>query len=658
MWNDIDWDFRDVCAQLDKPVYHRMLDIQRKGYSSGGKTLNRRCVEKRRKRRNGQYFWDDVDGAIELRYVQPRQGYIAVSCPWQLPRPNDVVTGKYRIEPDCDMKELKYPQDVVLDRVTKFADVEGMPFWIDKLCIDQLDGSDEKEIAIQSMDMIYKQSALSLGLLFVRIDSKEEVECLRDLMCGSCVTEWQNRRGNDEYSLAVSLQKARKVLEVLDLIVKDMWWERAWIFQEEYLSGVRMRLLIRSSQSTRLKSSSMGFGNIPGELEVGAVEFREEATRFCLAFRQRAGVSEGEKNKCTEILKKAGKYNILLPRNTAGMTLEAMSPTIFEEIGRRNMEYTSDILAIAPNACDYSERLNTNKLQQERESLSLSILTLYVLNGEILRHNSPPRKHFIGNIFEFLKHNTLNVELPLEEKGLTFIKHCRFPNVTLSRAGIKTKGIIWKLRKKIDPHHFSTMGRIINKCHLHPKIREKINRHHYWEHSRKCLDYYEHQALWILVDWLLYGESRSYRVLARFLMDFLENIAPDGYVEDWTWKHIMYVMAISVARAIRDGRQLRLGCVCCDDKNSPYTAIFVRDRVDRQSNECFALTSWAPAKEITQGNLLLSSCSKYTSLEIDYNGSVDGPPRAVPKRWLNGLCFFSTTDAEEVVIPWPRSIRG
>jgi hypothetical protein len=138
-----------------------------------------------------------------------------------------------------------------------------------------------------------------------------------------------------------------------------------------------MRLLIRSSQSQFLKSLSMGFGNIPGELEVGAVDFRKEATRFCLAFRQQAGVSEGEKRRCTEILKKAGKYNILLPRNTAGRTLKAMSPTIFEDIGRRSITCTSDILAIAPNSCDYSERLKTNISAGEGEFESSDSHGLY-----------------------------------------------------------------------------------------------------------------------------------------------------------------------------------------------------------------------------------------------------------------------------------------
>ena len=85
-----------------------------------------------------------------------------MSCPWQLPSPDDNVTEKYRIEPDSDMEEIHHPQDAVLDRAINFVEYdeksEGLPFWIDRLCIDQLEGSDEKEIAVQSMDLIYKQS--------------------------------------------------------------------------------------------------------------------------------------------------------------------------------------------------------------------------------------------------------------------------------------------------------------------------------------------------------------------------------------------------------------------------------------------------------------------------------------------------------------------
>jgi hypothetical protein len=246
-------------------------------------------------------------------------------------------------------------------------------------------------------------------------------------------------------------------------------------------------------------------------------------------------------------------------------------------------------------------------------------------------------KHLDGNIFEFLKHNTLDIEPPLEEKKLTFIKHCRFPNVELLQAGIRTKGIIWKLGKKINTGDFCWTP------------QEEINSRRSWKNSLSSL---EREALW-----LLYEEIKTYKELADSLSDFLKT-ATERYVGEWTWRHIMHTMARSVARAIKGGKQLQLGCVYNDDRHSPYTAIFVKEHTDRWSNRCFAFTSWACAEEVTEGIFLESSCSKYASLEVDYHHSIAKPPRIVPQGWINGLCFFSNTDANEVIVPWPKSIGG
>ena len=634
MLNDIDKDIGNVRAQSDKPVYLRILDIKRRGYSPRGKTLEIRCVQKRRKRTYGQYQRDE---AIELHYIEPRNNYIAVSCPWELPISDNVTTGKYRIDPYKDM-EIFDPQDAVLDRVMNFVKYDeessGMPFWIDKLCIDQRDGSDEKEIAIQSMDLIYKQSTLSLGLLFVRIGSKEQIERLRDLMRGNCIVKGHIGQEKDEYSLKISRKEAREVLDVLYLIIEDPWWERAWIFQEEYLSGDHMRLLIRSSQA-RYQSSSKLFGNVPGELKLSAVKFREKSTRFCLAFREQSGISEEEKSRCAEILKRAGKYNILLLQQTAGSTLKGMSPTIFEDIGQRNTKFPLDKLVIAANSCGYSERLNTRILRKEKESLSLAILTIFILNGEILRHDSNAGKHLDGNIFEFLKNNTMDIEPPLEEKQLTFIKLCRFPNVALLRAGITTEGIIWKLGKTINTDDFCWTP------------QEEFDSPRSCKNSITSLD---RETLW-----LLYKKIKMDKELAESLSTFLKN-TPERFVKNWTWKHIMHMMARSVARAIKGGKQLQLGSVYRCDGYSPYTAIFVRENASQPDNGCFAFTSWTCAEEVTEGNLMESSGSKYASLEVDYHYSVAEPPKIVPQRWINGLCFFSNSDANGVIIPWPKSI--
>lgn len=148
-----------------------------------------------------------------------RRVTFAVSCPWRLPDYENSAIRKYHVREDVDLK-IKIPQDVVLDRVVKFAATKKYPIWIDKLCIDQEEDSDEKQIAFQSVDLVYKQSKISLGLLFVRLDSKEQVRCLHALLCGKCATQEADRHGNVKYVLTTDNEEAREVLNVVNLIVE------------------------------------------------------------------------------------------------------------------------------------------------------------------------------------------------------------------------------------------------------------------------------------------------------------------------------------------------------------------------------------------------------------------------------------------------------
>ena len=121
---------------------------------------------------------------------------------------------------------------------------------------------------------------------------------------------------------------------------------------------------------------------------------------------------------------------------------------------------------------------------------------MYLINGEILNHESAPGKYPRGNIFEFLKHNNLDIEPPPGEKGLTFINHCRFPNVELSKVGIGTQGIIWKLYRRIDPSYFSADLDKKTKTKYFPReLSNKIDRHRFRRASRHRLNYREHKAL-------------------------------------------------------------------------------------------------------------------------------------------------------------------
>jgi hypothetical protein len=242
----------------------------------------------------------------------------------------------------------------------------------------------------------------------------------------------------------------------------------------------------------------------------------------------------------------------------------------------------------------------------------------------------------------------MHIEPPpgFDIRGLTFAKHCRFSNVRLSREGIETRGIIWKVQKLINPRYCRQTR------YLPRGLAMKIQSRCRWKTPKgKYLNFKDHEALWVL-----HHSLTSHSELAKRLARFLESSAPLGYDEDWTDQHIKHLMAISVARAFRDGRSLRLGSMWRGEQYSPYTAIFIENGNDaRGRDNYFTFTSWTRATEVRQEELLIKRCSsKYVSLEIGRVDYTHGPTKIKPKRWINGLCFFGNSDANNVIVGWPR----
>lgn len=176
---------------------------------------------------------------------------------------------------------------------------------------------------------------------------------------------------------------ALEVVELLDYITSDKWCTRAWVFQEDYRSAVKINILIPHSLCLSDQQAKEKWCGVPGELQVNSAYFHEESTLFCRAFRRKEG-HEWQTGcaRCEDILKRAGRYNILCKHGD--LASKAMSPFIFADIGSKNISVASDLLAIAANCCDYSARLNTKILKGNSCSLSISVLAFYLLNGEII----------------------------------------------------------------------------------------------------------------------------------------------------------------------------------------------------------------------------------------------------------------------------------
>lgn len=78
------------------------------------------------------------------------------------------------------------------------------------------------------------------------------------------------------------------MIYLIEYILSDLWWTRAWTYHEEYCASIKMHLLIPHYPDV-VKSQKYPFGDVPGEVKVHAVSFREQVTRFCLTHMRKMG---------------------------------------------------------------------------------------------------------------------------------------------------------------------------------------------------------------------------------------------------------------------------------------------------------------------------------------------------------------------------------
>ena len=598
---------------------------------------------------------------IELRHHHSDE-YIAVSCPWYLPG-HDTVSGRYRFTPEQPSGVIM-PPDVVLDRILNFKacnpDYLHTPFWIDKICINQ-DASDEKEIAVHSMDLVYQYSGrkvvldgqerwvgCSLGLLFVEIRTVAELTMLRRLLDSKFA-----EHNDHEPKLLVPMEEAVSILDLIEKILSDNWWHRAWIFQEEFLASRHMILLVPCTlDRTGLFETENGvdlFGKTAGEIEVRPLNFRTEVTNFCLALYR--DVDKAGQDRCSEILKYTRRYTFLYRSKFAAgpsSVVKAMSPAIFEDIGTRGITVPSDILAITANCCRYLAVLNSNVLNNINESLSIAILTLFVMNGEILRHDVQREAILRQTVFECLHTAKLPVHPPVPAGELIFIKICRFPAVTMTVSGLMVRGVLSRLDKKI-------------KVKVPPSDQDL-----YWKDNHATLTDTLYEAEKRLLKALAndlhnlqryhgQGGDALHTMLTDFLNEQEAEKAAGKKTQYWSLQHIQVMMAKAVCRAIAEGRELWLSRLHLPRRWTPWLGIFIPD--DPSTDDSRAISYAFTARETNhelkdRGAKLARKNAWFNSLEVRFDPATE---QMIPKKWMNGFhCFNNKEHLRNLVVPWPQ----
>ena len=297
---DTEETLRNICTKSGQPIASSLLDIQKLAFPRE-KSLswfsNLECLYLTgpmiglfdRKRKSTSEVACPTTKCLGRRifpspFQEVARPFIAVSYTWNAPVGEPMSKGAYKVETRIDGQyDLNEVRDAVLDRVIGYAGYVACQYlWIDQECTNK-ENKREHEVAMHNMDLVYRYSVYPVAVLSAEVRSDEELAILACLLKGDFVH-------GDSISPPLhpnidAQQSARKALELLSRITSDIWWNRAWHYQEDYNAGVRMRLLIRchpNLENIKQENKKL-FGGLSGELTISSADFRRELTRFCLA---------------------------------------------------------------------------------------------------------------------------------------------------------------------------------------------------------------------------------------------------------------------------------------------------------------------------------------------------------------------------------------
>ncbi|KAB5529080.1 hypothetical protein GE09DRAFT_1253401 [Coniochaeta sp. 2T2.1] len=675
-----------IARQQDNSIVPLLVDIQSNSATTQSRVLsfleNLECLRFPR-RPNGQKASAIRVSRERINAFQLRQ-YVALSYTCTASKSEDETAGLYHVQERVGQEfEPSRVRNSILGRIFNYM----RTIYVDLLWIDQHgiiqdtngckrpkfdhEACIQKREGMEVMDLVYKFSNHPVGLLGRPITSAQELELLANLLqrkltsgTGAYIQLSRNRNPEEAWT----------ALEMLHRITKDDWWHRGWIFQENYKGGIKMNLLIKHSEkledlkrfyrrNMRSPYGSPIFGNIDGELCIRSVDFLEEATRLCLACRKaivrhhipsNPGMRERE-TAVERILQTVGKYTLVLKPS------EPMTPRIVADIEKRQMKDHWDRLAITANCCQYSTRLNVRQLMQDNASLSLAMLALCLLNGEVLHNGCPanPRASEM-TVSEFLIESLFDeFNSPSNQHSLTFNRSCRFFDVSLTNYGIETRGHMWKIHKIIDTCEWPPQGAWVKDLSgmLEPS-------------QRKQLAYFaRHLAM------------AGHTSLSKSVKEYLERDTGLARIPNSNLSftdRYMHTMASEVANAIARASPLGLGCLWTPDEcvgYKPYMAVFILEDGGTPSQtsdmsgesdesddvEVFAFTASRP-EDCSSEEYDSNDLDRHVSFEVEVEGVVGNTDGLIPqlriRRWLPGLCFFSRVSRAHVVFSWPRDLES
>lgn len=516
-------------------------------------------------------------------------------------------------------------RNIVLERAIKYANYKRSPhLWVDQDCINQ-ENDDEKQLAINSMDLVYSWSKFAVGLMSTVLDSERDISLLYELLEGKLASE-------SGFEATCDSRKIEEVVGLLQLFARDQWWTRAWIFQEEYLAGTNMDILIRHNpelENPKRKLFRDGENDddfIEGEIHFQATDFRGAATIFLLALGKLRSKHWQQKSK--ELLEVFGKYNILydLTRFAHG---KAMSFRVIADVHKRCISKHFDKLSIAANSCDYATRFNALEMTKTSYSLNLCTLAMIVLNGEIIANG---RENLASpttmGLDDYLDHVSFNkFDPPVGARELTWLKNCRLPDPELVRSGIRSTGYLWSVQTKVCTYNWKPLSR------------------RYSQRSWKDgLDDRQRSYLFELIKML--RRVKHSAGLRKELSKYLEEDMKSRYSPPLDRKQVVKrykdVMAREVCRAIQERQPLYLAAI---HETNELKAIFVGPC--HQNTTIF--TAWSYREDED-----LRIRTRHLSLSV-HTEKKSAMMHLRFQKGVNGLVFFAKSQQEPVIVSWPEA---
>lgn len=379
------------------------------------------------------YCWSSYEASPRTCQIRDCTGSRA-----DAPRPRSDSKGKSRDDNVyLSIENGRVPFDEVLDRAVDFASSGGLRcIWIDQACLPQ-DESEEHQTGVQSMDMVYQRARHTVGLLGSSINSQNELDSIATFFAwrrsyarsGSLPgQEWWDLHffKRDQYGVtracnghgmpkraqtAVAKNVFRAMVILLQSIVDDKWYTRAWILQESVSAGPKLNLLLRvrpgleynpssfMGQDARLISTNQQGGSTfiltlkeLGELKHGLTNMLDELYGFDQSTSTDLG--HGQDNG---IISRAIDISALerIPRphplHISCGTIKCACKSGFvcnaacaiALLRGRHCLKPEDKAAILANLCNFEIRLDTFQLAKHFKSLRLCLIALALLNADL-----------------------------------------------------------------------------------------------------------------------------------------------------------------------------------------------------------------------------------------------------------------------------------